>query len=180
MTKQTLLRRSLIATLGIVVVATAAPVIALDFGNMMNPSQWMGGGRNRDYGHGDDGPWGGPGYGYGGPGYGGPGYGYGGPGYGGPGYGGPGYGSYGGPEYGYGAPGSYGGLGAPGYGYGSGYPVGDGYGSRSGPPALGTAAASPTATTPVYGSPSGGESGGQAELERLRQRVRALEGSQGR
>ena len=49
---------------------------AMDFGNMMNPSDWMGGGNNRhhsDYR-------GGPGYGYGGPG----GYG-GGPGYGGPG-----------------------------------------------------------------------------------------------
>jgi hypothetical protein len=52
---------------------------AMDFGNMMNPSKWMGGGNNnRNYG--------------GGPGYGGPGYGYGGPGgyRGGPGYGGPG------------------------------------------------------------------------------------------
>lgn len=79
---------------------------AFGFGDMMNPSKWMGG-KNRDRYDDDyyDGPYGG------GPGYGGPGYGYGGPGYG---YGGPGYG-YGGP--GYGAPGY--GYGAPGYGYGA-------------------------------------------------------------
>jgi len=54
---------------------------AMDFGNMMNPSKWMGGGNNnRNYGGGPG--YGGPGYGYGGPaGYrGGPGPGYGGPG----------------------------------------------------------------------------------------------------
>jgi hypothetical protein len=82
---------------------------AFGFGDMMNPSKWMGG-KNRGgdrydddyYDGGYGGPGGGPGYGYGGPGYGygGPGYGGGGPGYG---YGGPGYG-YGGPGYGYGAP----------------------------------------------------------------------------
>ena len=73
---------------------------AFGFGDMMNPSKWMGG-KNRDRYDDDyyDGPYGG------GPGYGGPGYGYGGPGYGygGPGYGAPGYG-YGAPGYGYGAP----------------------------------------------------------------------------
>jgi hypothetical protein len=82
----------------------------MDFGNMMNPSKWMGGGRDRDRGDYWDGRGYGPGYGYGGPGYGwgGPGYGWGGPGYG---YGGPGYG-WGGPGYGYGGPGyGYGGLG---------------------------------------------------------------------
>ena len=42
---------------------------AMDFGNMMNPSKWVGGGNNDRYSD----------YG-GGPGYGGPGYGYGGPG----------------------------------------------------------------------------------------------------
>jgi hypothetical protein len=80
---------------------------ALDMGNMMNPSKWMGGNNDRYDDYYDE-----PGYGYGGPGYGygGPGYGYGGPGYG---YGGPGYG-YGGPGYGYGGPGYYGGY--PGYG----------------------------------------------------------------
>ena len=81
---------------------------AFGFGDMMNPSKWMGG-KNRDRDryddYYDDGPrgGGGPGYGYGGPGYGGPGYGYGGQGYG---YGAPGYG-YGAPAYGapaYGAP----------------------------------------------------------------------------
>ncbi len=75
---------------------------AFDFGDMMNPSKWMGGGKNR---HRDEGPWGGPGYGgyYGGP----PpaGYGY-------------GYRPYG-PGYG------YGGAPVPGYGYGApGYPAG--------------------------------------------------------
>ncbi len=78
---------------------------AFGFGDMMNPSKWMGG-KNRDRYDDDyyDGPYGGgPGYGGPGYGYGGPGYGYGGPGYGGPGYGAPGYG-YGAPGYGYGAP----------------------------------------------------------------------------
>ena len=68
--------------LGSLLLVTGAQ--AMDFGNMMNPSKWMGGGNNDRY------------YG-GGPGYGGPGYGYG---------GGPaGYG--GGPGYGYGGPGGY-------------------------------------------------------------------------
>jgi hypothetical protein len=66
---------------------------AFDFGNMMNPSRWFGGGR--DY-HDDyyDGPWG-PGYGPG------PGY-YGAP----PVYGAPGYAppAYGAPAYGYAQP----------------------------------------------------------------------------
>jgi hypothetical protein len=87
---------------------------ALDMGNMMNPSKWMGGNNDRydDYYDEPRYGYGGPGYGYGGPGYGygAPGYGYGGPGYG---YGAPGYG-YGGPGYGYGGPGYYGGY--PGYG----------------------------------------------------------------
>ena len=88
----------------------------MDFGNMMNPSKWMGGGNNDRYYGGGPG-YGGPGYGYGGPGYGvGPGYGYGGPvgygpgpgyGYGGPGGYGPGPGYGGGPGYGYGGPGGY-------------------------------------------------------------------------
>ena len=70
---------------------------AFDFGNMMNPSKWMGGGRDRyDDDYYDDGPYGGS---YGGP-YGGP---YGRP------YGGYGPGPYGGGPYAppgpYGAPG---------------------------------------------------------------------------
>ena len=86
---------------------------AMDMGNMMNPSKWMGGNKNSDrY---DD---------YGGPG----GYG-GGPG----GYGG-GPGGYGGSPGGYGGgPGGYGG--APGYGGGSGYGGAPGYVA----PASGTA-----------------------------------------
>lgn len=174
MTKQTILRRSLIAILGTLVVGATTPSVAFNMGDMMNPSKWMGGGRNRDRGY-DDGPYGGPGYGYGGPG----GYG-GGPGFGGPGYGGygggPGYGGYGGPEYGYGGPGGYGG--GPGYGPGGGYP--GGYGSGA-PADYGSAPIAPPAPTgstmPVYGAPSSVPAGGQSELERLRNRVRELEGS---
>jgi len=75
------------------VLLPAKTALAVDFGDMMNPSKWFGGGRNRDYydgdyyryrrgGYGWGGPWGG--YGYGGyPYYGGyPGYGWGAPGYG--------------------------------------------------------------------------------------------------
>ncbi len=84
---------------------------AMNFGDMMNPSKWMGGNSNRDrY---DDGYYGG------GPGWGGyPGYGY-------PGYGYGGYPGYGYPGYGYG--------GYPGYGYGGGYP---GYGGGSNQPII--------------------------------------------
>jgi hypothetical protein len=57
----------------------ASSANAFDMGNMMNPSKWMGGNKDKDR-YDDYGP--GPGYGYGpGPGYGyggGPGYGYGG------------------------------------------------------------------------------------------------------
>jgi hypothetical protein len=123
MNQRIVLRRTLPLLLGTLLTSGTGTTLAFDMGNMMNPSKWMGGGNDRDYY--DDGPGGGPGYGYGGPrGYGGPGYRYGAPsGYGGPGaYGGPGYG-YGGP--GYGGPRGYGG---PAYGYGA--PVG--YGS---PPA---------------------------------------------
>jgi hypothetical protein len=75
---------------------------AFNFGNMMNPSKWMGNNRDDDYYDRRDYP--GYGYGYGGPGWGYPGYGYGGPGWGYPGYGygAPGWGGY--PGYGYGAP----------------------------------------------------------------------------
>ena len=90
-------------TLSVFFVATslllANSAYAMDMGNMMNPSKWMGG--NNDNDRYDD-YRGGPGYGY--PGYG-PGYGYGGA----PGYG-PGYG-YGG-EPGYGAEPGYGGASA--------------------------------------------------------------------
>ena len=96
--------------LGSLLLVTGAQ--AMDFGNMMNPSKWMGGGNNDRYYGGGPG-YGGPGYGYGGPGAYGPGYGYGGPGA----YGaGPGYG-YGGPGA-YGAGPGYGGGPGPGYGYG--------------------------------------------------------------
>ena len=117
----------LLAAAGCLLVAS--PVSAFDMGNMMNPSKWMGGNKDRD--HYDD-YYGGPGYGYGGP----PGYGYGGP----YGYGAP-------PGYGYGAPPGYGYGGAPGYGYGS---------------------------APGYGQP-GTESRDQ-EIDRLKQRLRQLEG----
>jgi hypothetical protein len=89
------MRRHLKAALGAVVVLNAASLAVLDYaqaggmGDIMNPSKWFGGSKDRgDY-------YGGP-YGYGG----GPGYYGGGPGY----WGGPGY---------YGAPYGYGG----GYGY---------------------------------------------------------------
>lgn len=79
-----------VAAFSLLLVNTA---YAFNFGNMMNPSKWMGGNNDNDYY--DD-------Y-YGGPGYGGPGYG---------GYGYPGYGGYGyAPSGGYGYPG----YGAPGY-----------------------------------------------------------------
>jgi hypothetical protein len=126
----------------------ASPAHAFNIGNMMNPSKWMGGNSDRDR---YDDYYGGPGYGYGGPGYGygGPGYGYGGPGYG---YGGPGYG-YGGPGYGYGGPGyGYGGPGYGGYGYGA-----PGYGGVS-----------------EYGPP--GTNPNDAEIDRLKERLRQLEG----
>jgi hypothetical protein len=90
-----------IRTLSVVSLATLAALTvyapvsqAFNFGNMMNPSRWMGGDRYDDY---DEGYYGGP---YGGPGFG---YPYGGyaPGYGAPGYGTPGYGA---PAPGYAAP----------------------------------------------------------------------------
>ncbi len=79
----------------------ADPAFAMDFGNVMNPTKWFGGNRDRyddDYYY-DEGP------GFGGypPPYGAPGA------YGAPGFGYPGYGG----APGYGAPG----VGAPGYGY---------------------------------------------------------------
>jgi len=125
----------------------ANPASAFDMGNMMNPSKWMNG--NNDHDRYDDDDYRG--------GYGGPGYGYGGPGYG---YGGPGYG-YGGPGYGYGGPGyGYGGYGAPGYGYG-----GTGYGYGGAPGYGGT-----------YGSGTSGTESREAEIQRLNERLRQLEG----
>ncbi|MCU0834859.1 MAG: hypothetical protein MUC77_10575 [Chromatiaceae bacterium] len=165
--------------LGVALALGAGNGLAFDMGNMMNPSKWMGGGKDRDY---DDGPWGGPGYGGPGYGYGGPGYGYGGPGYGGGyGYGGPG--EYGGPG-GYGAPGP--GFGAPG-GYG---PAGPAYGGaaygaadRAYPAPAPSAPAAPA--SPYYGAPPSGAdvygappaAGTDAEIEALKSRLRALEGS---
>jgi hypothetical protein len=109
----------------------ASSANAFDMGNMMNPSKWMGGNKDKDR-YDDYGP--GPGYGYGG----GPGYGYG------P---GPGYGYGGGPGYGYGP--------GPGYGYGGG--PGYGYGGN-----------------PAYSAPGAGSN--DAEIMRLRERLRQLEG----
>lgn len=91
--------RTVLVAIGLAFAGAAYP---FDMGNMMNPSKWMGGDKDRDryddYGY--------PGYGYGGW----PGYGYGGwPGYGYGGYPGYGYGGY--PGY----PGGYGYGGAPGY-----------------------------------------------------------------
>jgi hypothetical protein len=95
--KRTLKYHGIIAMVGLLLASTSH---AFNFGNMMNPSKWMGNsGDNDRYDRRDY-----PGYGYGGPGWGYPGYGYGGPGWGYPGYGygAPGWGGY--PGYGYGAP----------------------------------------------------------------------------
>ena len=89
-------------------------------------------------------------------------------------YGGPGYGYPGGPPgYGYGGPPGYGygggpGYGGPGYGYGA---PGYGYG---GAPAYGGAPGYGYGAVPAYGAPGSG--GNEAELMRLRDRVRQLEG----
>jgi len=171
--KQTIPRRSLVVAIGVAVLGTAAPSIAFNFGDMMNPSRWMGGSRNHGNGNGngyDDGPCGGPGYGYGAPGT---------------------------------VPVSVcpaiaatvalamaptavpvtatvgpGGYGGPGYGYGGGYPSGHDAGTQG---AYGAASPAPvppaTMTMPTYGTPSAGSTGGQYELQQLRQRVRELEGS---
>jgi hypothetical protein len=150
------------------------PTQAFDMGNMMNPSKWVGGNKDRDR-YDDDY------YDYGPP----PGYGYGAPGYGG--YGAPGYGGYGAPGYGgYGAPG-YGGYGVPGYG---GDPASQGLQAYD----YGTPGAPSTGYTgPSYGGnytgpsdssrSSGGQSGygpgittdDQMEIQRLKDRIRKLE-----
>ena len=121
---------------------------AIDMGNMMNPSKWMGGNKDNDrYDDNYGGP--GPGYPGGPPGYGGaPGYGYGGA---------PGYGAA--PGYGYG--------GAPGYGAAPGY----GYG---GDPGYGTAPGYGYGGDPAYGAPGAGSN--EAEIMRLKERIRQLEG----
>jgi hypothetical protein len=123
---------------------------AFGFGDMMNPSKWMGG-RNRDRYDDDyyDGPYGG------GPGWGGPGYGYGGPGYG---LGGPGYGGYGVPGYGYGAPG---------YGYGA---------PAVAAPAVPAAVA--PATPAAAPAQSSSRSSSASEIEALKRRIDELEASQ--
>jgi hypothetical protein len=122
---------------------------AFGFGDMMNPSKWMGG-KNRDRDRYDDDYYDGPG-GYGG----GPGYGYGGPGYG---YGGPGYG---GPGYGYGAPGGYG-YGAPAYGA----------------PAYGAPGVAPAAPAAPAAAPATTRSSSASEIEALKRRIDELETSQ--
>jgi hypothetical protein len=93
-TKQKRIIFSVVLTLGGGCLAVAPGVQAIDFGNMMNPSKWMGGNNDRYddyYDYGPYGPYGGYGPGwygspyghgpYGGYGYGYPGYGYGYPGY---------------------------------------------------------------------------------------------------
>ena len=147
----------------------AMPAHAFDMGNMMNPSKWVGGDKDRDR-YDDDY------YDYGPP----PGYGYGGPGYG---YGAPGYG-------GYGAPG-YGGYGMPGYG---GYGAGPNQGLQAydyatpGAPSYGGSYTGPSYggnyTGPSDPSQSGGSQSGygpgvttddQMEIQRLKDRIRKLE-----
>ena len=98
------MKRAVIGVFGAVLVTSAGVASAFNMGNMMNPSKWFGGSRDRGY----DDYYGGPGgYGYGAPPYGVPGYGappYGAPGYGAPPYGAPGYGAPGYGAPGYGAP----------------------------------------------------------------------------
>ncbi|HYN79210.1 MAG TPA: hypothetical protein VES73_15615 [Lamprocystis sp. (in: g-proteobacteria)] len=122
---------------------------ALNFGNMWNPSRWMGGGNHyNDYY--DDGLYGSPwGAGYGSP-WGG---GYGDP------YGG--YGGYGGGPWGvpYGAP-----------GYGGGYPV-VGYGASAAP-------APSAASTPAQAAPAPNSAGSKAEIDALKRRIEELESAQ--
>lgn len=139
----------------------ALPAAAFDFGNMMNPGEWFNGNRDRDDYYGDYyGPPGGYGYPYpyeAAPGYGAPGYGvpaYSAPGYT-PGYATPGY-PY--PAQGYGA---------------SGYPA-PGYAPQGSVPAYQAPSyAAPQAPAPA--AKSGGTSTDDAEIERLKQRVRELE-----
>lgn len=129
---------------------TYTPVAeAFGFGDMMNPSRWMGG-RNNDRYDEDyyDGGYGGPGWG--GPGFGGPGYGY----------GGPGYGGYGAPGYGYGAPG---------YGYGA---------PAVAAPALAAPAAAPAPAPAAAPAKSSSRSSSASEIEALKRRIDELEASQ--
>ena len=130
---------------------------AFDMGNMMNPSKWVGGNKDNDR---DDDYYDERGYGYpdGPPGY------YGGaPGYGGP----PGYGYGGAPAYGYGGAPGYGN--APGYGGAPGYGTTPGYGD-----APGYGAAPGYGGAPAYGAP--GTESKEAEIMRLKERIRQLEG----
>ena len=97
MSKQKLIIYSAMLAIGGSSLAIVPSAYAFNMGNVMNPSKWMGGNKDRyDDDYYDRGR-----YGYGRP--------YGG-------YGGP-YGGYGGPYGGYGGPYGYGGY--PGYGYGA-------------------------------------------------------------
>ena len=144
----------------------AMPAQAFDMGNMMNPSKWVGGDKDRDR-YDDDY------YDYGPPpglGYGAPGYGYGAPGYGGyglPGYGAPGYGGYGaGPNQGLQAY-DYATPGVPSYG-----------GSYTGP-TYGGNYTGPSDPSRAGGGQSGYGPGvttdDQMEIQRLKDRIRKLE-----
>ena len=88
-------------------------------------------------------------------------------------YDGPGYGYPGGPPgYGYGGAPGYGYGGAPGYGYGGapGYGAAPGYGYGGAP---GYGAAPGYGGAPAYGTPGTGSN--EAEIMRLKERVRQLE-----
>lgn len=128
-----------------------APVIhAFNFGDMMNPGKWMGGGRDRyDDEYYEDGPYGGP---YGGGPYGGP---YGGGPYGGP-YGGYGPGPYGGGPFGPSGP-----YAAPGY--------------RGAPPRAPAAPVAPVTPSAKAPSRSAADSG---EIDALKRRIEELETQQ--
>jgi hypothetical protein len=142
---------SAISVTALVALVAYTPVSqAFNFGNMMNPSRWMGGGDRDRYDDYDEfypgGPYGAPGFGYPYGGYG-------------PGYGAPGYGAYGAP--GYGVP-----------GYGAAVP---GYGAPAYPSApVAAPGVSPAPTT----APASGGAGDSAEVQALKRRVEELEAAQ--
>jgi hypothetical protein len=150
---------ALVTALG-VAAAVAAPVQAVNFGDMMNPGKWMGGKKDRD----DLPP---PGYGYGQGPYGAPppgGY-YGQPA--GPGYGGgyPGGGAYPGGAYPGGA-GAYPGGAYPGGGYD---PYQQGYGGAA------PAYPAPTYSAPAATPSSTGDTSSDEKIRRLERRIQQLE-----
>lgn len=166
-------RQIVAALVGAGLIGSAQSALAFDMGNMMNPSNWMGGDRQHERDRGWDEPgYGAPG-GYGMPGWSGMPYNQGWPG----GYAMPG--AYGAPN-GYGAPMGYPGSGAygPQGGYG-GYsgPTQPGMSGYPGAPAPGMAPpiAAPATQGGAYGVSTPGGELGISEIDALKARVRELE-----